>query len=127
VICGIAAIARASATVEPTVLTSACRLLDARGGDGSYVQSAGWSGVAFARLAIAVWLGLAWRDANAVCGTALCCSGETSLSRKPLAPAVSAAELAGLALAGVVIAVAGALLPATWAARSTTSSVLHAE
>ena len=31
------------------------------------------------------------------------------------------AELAGLALAGVVIAVAGALLPATWAARGTTS------
>jgi putative ABC transport system permease protein len=39
----------------------------------------------------------------------------------------SAAELAGLALAGVVIAVAGALLPATWAARNTTSSVLRAE
>jgi len=38
-----------------------------------------------------------------------------------------AAELAGLALAGVVIAVAGALLPATWAARNTTSSVLRAE
>jgi putative ABC transport system permease protein len=37
------------------------------------------------------------------------------------------AELAGLALAGVVIAVAGALLPATWAARNTTSSVLRAE
>ena len=39
----------------------------------------------------------------------------------------SAGELAGLALAGVVIAVAGALLPATWAASSTTSSVLRAE
>jgi putative ABC transport system permease protein len=39
----------------------------------------------------------------------------------------SAGELAGLALAGVVIAVAGALLPATWAARSSTSSVLRAE
>jgi putative ABC transport system permease protein len=39
----------------------------------------------------------------------------------------SAAELTGLALAGVVIAVAGALLPATWAARATTSSVLRAE
>jgi putative ABC transport system permease protein len=39
----------------------------------------------------------------------------------------SAAELAGLALAGVLIAVAGALLPATWAARNTTSSVLRAE
>jgi putative ABC transport system permease protein len=37
------------------------------------------------------------------------------------------AELAGLALAGVVIAVAGTLLPATWAARSRTSSVLRAE
>jgi putative ABC transport system permease protein len=36
-------------------------------------------------------------------------------------------ELAGLALAGVVIAVAGALLPAGWAARSSTSSVLRAE
>ena len=36
-------------------------------------------------------------------------------------------ELAGLALAGVVIAVAGALLPATWAAASSTSSVLRAE
>jgi putative ABC transport system permease protein len=39
----------------------------------------------------------------------------------------SAGELAGLALAGVVIAVAGALLPATWAAASSTSSVLRAE
>jgi putative ABC transport system permease protein len=39
----------------------------------------------------------------------------------------SVAELAGLALAGVVIAVAGALPPATWAARNTTSSVLRAE
>jgi putative ABC transport system permease protein len=39
----------------------------------------------------------------------------------------SGAELAGLALAGVVIAVAGALLPAVWAARSSTSSVLRAE
>ena len=39
----------------------------------------------------------------------------------------SAGELAGLALAGVVIAVAGALLPATWAARATTASVLRAE
>jgi putative ABC transport system permease protein len=39
----------------------------------------------------------------------------------------SGAELAGLALAGVVIAVAGALLPASWAARSSTSSVLRAE
>jgi len=38
-----------------------------------------------------------------------------------------AAELAGLALAGVVIAVAGALLPATWAARSSISAVLRAE
>jgi putative ABC transport system permease protein len=38
-----------------------------------------------------------------------------------------AAELAGLALAGVVIAVAGALLPAAWAARNTTASVLRAE
>jgi putative ABC transport system permease protein len=39
----------------------------------------------------------------------------------------SGGELAGLALAGVVIAVAGALLPASWAATSTTSSVLRAE
>jgi putative ABC transport system permease protein len=39
----------------------------------------------------------------------------------------SAAELAGLALAGVAIAVLGALLPATWAAGTTTSSVLRAE
>ena len=37
------------------------------------------------------------------------------------------AELAGLALAGVVIAVAGALLPAAWAASRTTSPVLRAE
>jgi putative ABC transport system permease protein len=39
----------------------------------------------------------------------------------------SAGELAGLALAGVVIAIAGALPPATWAARASTSSVLRAE
>jgi putative ABC transport system permease protein len=36
-------------------------------------------------------------------------------------------ELAVLALAGVVIAVAGALLPAGWAARMRTASALHAE
>jgi len=39
----------------------------------------------------------------------------------------SAGELAGLALAGVVIAVAGALLPAGWAATRSASSVLRAE
>ncbi len=37
------------------------------------------------------------------------------------------AELAALALAGVVIAVAGALLPAGWAARMRTAAALHAE
>jgi putative ABC transport system permease protein len=36
-------------------------------------------------------------------------------------------ELAVLALAGVAIAVAGALLPASWAARMRTASALHAE
>jgi putative ABC transport system permease protein len=36
-------------------------------------------------------------------------------------------ELAILALAGIVIAVAGALLPAAWAARAETASALHAE
>jgi putative ABC transport system permease protein len=36
-------------------------------------------------------------------------------------------ELAILAVGGVVIAVAGALLPATWAARTKTASVLHTE
>jgi putative ABC transport system permease protein len=36
-------------------------------------------------------------------------------------------QLAGLAVAGPVIAVAGALLPATWAARAWTVSALHAE
>jgi putative ABC transport system permease protein len=39
----------------------------------------------------------------------------------------SGGELAGLVLAGVAIAVAGALLPAAWAAGSSTSSVLRAE
>jgi len=37
------------------------------------------------------------------------------------------AELAVLALAGVVIAVAGGMLPASWAARSRTASALRAE
>jgi putative ABC transport system permease protein len=36
-------------------------------------------------------------------------------------------ELAVLALAGIVIAVAGALLPAGWAARARSASALHAE
>ena len=36
-------------------------------------------------------------------------------------------ELAILALGGVVIAVAGAVLPATWAAQTRTASVLHTE
>ena len=37
------------------------------------------------------------------------------------------AELALLALAGLVIAVAGALLPASWAARTRTAAALRAE
>jgi putative ABC transport system permease protein len=37
------------------------------------------------------------------------------------------AELAGLALAGLAIAVAGALLPASWAAATRTATALHAE
>jgi putative ABC transport system permease protein len=36
-------------------------------------------------------------------------------------------ELVALALSGLVIAVAGALLPASWAARARTVSALHAE
>jgi putative ABC transport system permease protein len=36
-------------------------------------------------------------------------------------------ELAGLALAGLAIAVAGALLPASWAAATRTATALHAE
>jgi putative ABC transport system permease protein len=38
-----------------------------------------------------------------------------------------AAELALLAMAGLVIAAAGAMLPASWAARSRTASALRAE
>jgi len=37
------------------------------------------------------------------------------------------AELVLLALAGLVIGVAGALLPASWAARTRTASALRAE
>jgi len=36
-------------------------------------------------------------------------------------------ELAALAAAGAVIAIAGALLPAGWAARARTATALHAE
>ena len=36
-------------------------------------------------------------------------------------------ELIGLALAGLVIAVAGALAPATWASRSRTATALRTE
>ena len=39
----------------------------------------------------------------------------------------SAPELAVLALAGLVIAVAGALLPAGWAARAAAATALRAE
>jgi putative ABC transport system permease protein len=39
----------------------------------------------------------------------------------------SVPELIALALAGVVIAIAGALPPATWAAKTRTASALHAE
>ena len=39
----------------------------------------------------------------------------------------SAPEMVGLALAGLVIAVAGALAPATWAARSRTATALRTE
>jgi putative ABC transport system permease protein len=38
-----------------------------------------------------------------------------------------AAELGALALAGLVIALAGALVPAGWAAQSRTASALRAE
>jgi putative ABC transport system permease protein len=38
-----------------------------------------------------------------------------------------APELALLALAGLMIAVAGALLPASWAARAATATALRAE
>ncbi len=38
-----------------------------------------------------------------------------------------APELIALALSGLVIAIAGALLPACWAARARTASALHAE
>jgi len=38
-----------------------------------------------------------------------------------------AAELVALLLAGLVIALAGALLPAGWAAKSRTASALRAE
>jgi putative ABC transport system permease protein len=37
------------------------------------------------------------------------------------------AEIAGLALAGLAIAIAGALFPAGWAAATKTASALHAE
>ena len=37
------------------------------------------------------------------------------------------AEIAALALAGLVIAVVGALLPASWAAATSTATALHAE
>jgi len=39
----------------------------------------------------------------------------------------SAPELALLALAGLAIAIAGALMPASWAARSRTATALRAE
>jgi putative ABC transport system permease protein len=39
----------------------------------------------------------------------------------------SVPELIALALAGTVIAIAGALPPATWAANTRTASALHAE
>jgi putative ABC transport system permease protein len=39
----------------------------------------------------------------------------------------SAPELIGLALAGLAIAVAGALAPASWAARSRTAAALRTE
>lgn len=39
----------------------------------------------------------------------------------------SVPEMIGLALAGLVIAVAGALAPASWAARSRTAAALRTE
>ncbi|MFZ0972182.1 MAG: hypothetical protein WAN22_08145 [Solirubrobacteraceae bacterium] len=36
-------------------------------------------------------------------------------------------EVVALALAGIAIAVAGAMLPASWAARTRTGPALHAE
>ena len=42
-------------------------------------------------------------------------------------PALSPADLVALALSGLVIAAAGALLPASWAARSATAAALRAE
>ena len=54
-------------------------------------------------------------------------SRSCSLARILATWVLTVASLAGLALAGVAIAVAGALLPATWGAGSSTSSVLRAE
>jgi hypothetical protein len=36
-------------------------------------------------------------------------------------------ELIALALAGTIIAIGGALLPASWAAHASTANALHAE
>ena len=44
-----------------------------------------------------------------------------------VAPVLAPASLAALALSGLVIAAAGALLPASWAARSTTAMALRTE
>jgi putative ABC transport system permease protein len=43
------------------------------------------------------------------------------------ASVISVPELIGLAVAGLVIAVAGALAPAAWAARSRTAAALRTE
>jgi putative ABC transport system permease protein len=45
----------------------------------------------------------------------------------PFLDVYTAPELLGLALAGAVIAIAGSLLPASWAANTQTASALHAE
>jgi len=51
----------------------------------------------------------------------------TGLSRPSILRVYGGWQIAALALAGLAIAVAGALLPATWAAGTSTATALRAE
>ena len=86
-------------------------------------------GPAIAAAAIALPVGVALHRTviQAIAADQASTSGASLLAPASVINIYTSAELALLALAGLAIAVAGALGPATWAALSKTTTALHAE
>ncbi len=81
------------------------------------------AGPAAAAAAIAIPVGMVLRTATADAMARAACTGLPASFQAVYRPA----EVVLLALSGLVIGAAGALLPASWAARSRTAAALRAE